>query len=101
MRRIEARRLRVAIPALVCALLTGCVGTDEAQPVKSEADAIRMAKERCAFSRPVIGAWHARLHDGQWHVWFVPDLDPKEPAMGQVDIWIQAKDGSAGDCDHA
>ena len=85
--------------ALAVALcLTGCIGVDSVQPVKSEADAIRVARERCAFSRPAGVGWHARLHDGQWHVWFEADRDPKEPAIGQVDIWIRAKDGEAGDC---
>lgn len=91
--------VQIASMVIAATVLACCAGAP--QPVASEADAVRMAKDRCAFSRPAIGSWHARLHDGQWHVWFVPDLDPKEPAMGQVDIWIRAKDGNAGDCDHA
>ena len=86
----------LAVPVL----LAGCIGVQTAQPVKSEAEAIHMAKDRCAFSQAAGGRWHARLHDGQWHVWLLPEGDAKEPAMGQVDIWIRAGDGSAGDCNH-
>jgi len=86
--------------APACALLAGCIGVQAVQPVRSEADAIRMAEERCTFSRPESGFWHARLHEDQWHVWWVADRAPKEPAMGQIDIWIGARDGRAGDCNH-
>ena len=83
--------------------LTGCVGVEPAQPVASEAQAIRIAKERCTWTRPFDAneQWHARLRDGQWHVWLVRDRDPREPVVGTLDIWIRAKDGDAGSCNRA
>jgi hypothetical protein len=87
--------------ALIAALLLcACAGGGDAQPVPDETAAIAMAKERCAFLGPAIGSWHARLHDGQWHVWWVPDAMQHEPAIGQRDIWIRAADGHAGSCNH-
>jgi len=91
--------LALACLPLACIALAGCIGVEAAQPVRNEAEAIRMARERCAFSQ-ATGLWRARLHEGQWHVWLVADREPKEPAMGQVDIWIRAGDGRAGDCNH-
>ena len=89
-----------AVPVLLLPLaLASCIGVDSVQPVTSEAQAIALAKERCAWTRP-SGAerWHAKLHQGQWHVWLVRDSDPREPAMGLLDIWIKAGSGDAGDC---
>jgi hypothetical protein len=62
-----------------------------------------MAKERCSTTRPFDPGetWHAKLHDGQWHVWLARDLDPREPVVGNLDIWIRASDGEAGACNHA
>lgn len=81
--------------------LSSCIGDDAGQPVATEVQAIAVAKQRCAFTRPELAQWHARLHDGQWHVWLVSDASQREPAIGQLDIWIKAKDGAAGDCNHA
>ena len=91
-------RIRLVWP-LLPALLTACAGTAP-QPVTGEAQAIAIAKDRCAWTRPFEPqeSWHARLHEGRWHVWLQRDRDPKEPVVGQLDIWIRAKDGAAGDC---
>jgi hypothetical protein len=89
--------------SLLAAALAGCIGVDAVQPVTTEAQAIRVAKDRCTWTRPFQAseAWHARLHSGQWHVWLVRDRDPKEPVVGALDIWIRAKDGDAGSCNRA
>lgn len=88
--------------ALLPLLLACCIGTEPERPIGSEAQAIALAKERCAWTRP-NGAdqWHAKLHEGQWHVWLVRDRDPREPAMGLLDVWIKAKNGDSGDCNKA
>lgn len=89
----------LALASLTFAL-AACAGTG--QPITTEAQAVHIAMDRCAFTRPLGGAlWHGRLHHGQWHVWLVPDGSSREPAIGTLDIWIQAKDGKAGDCNHA
>lgn len=96
------RRYRLGATAPIL-LLTGCIGVDAVQPVTTEAQAIRIAKDRCTWTRPFDAneQWHARLHSGQWHVWLVRDRDPKEPVVGALDIWIRAKDGDAGSCNRA
>ncbi|MEI9930110.1 MAG: hypothetical protein WDM89_06045 [Rhizomicrobium sp.] len=48
-----------------------------------------------------MSGWHANLRDGQWHVWLTRDLDPREPVVGTLDIWIRASDGDAGRCNSA
>lgn len=92
-------------PAFLCAalLLNGCMGTDPAKPVTNDAQAILIAKERCALTRPFDPGeqWHAKLRDGQWHVWLARDIDPREPVVGTLDIWIRASDGDAGNCNRA
>ena len=94
---------RAAFLTLAAVSLASCIGGDAQGPVASEADAIRIAKDRCALTRPFDKAepWHAVLHQGQWHVWIVRALDPREPTLGALDIWIRAKDGDAGMCNHA
>jgi hypothetical protein len=79
------------------------MGTGPTMPVASESQAIRIAKERCALTRPFDPGeqWHAKLRDGRWHVWLARDLDPREPVVGTLDIWIRASDGYAGNCNHA
>ena len=95
----------VTRPVILCAalLVIGCMGTSPASPVTTEAQAIRVAKERCSTIRPFDPGerWHANLHDGQWHVWLTRDLDPREPVVGTLDIWIRAHDGVAGNCNHS
>lgn len=90
--------------ALVCAVLalTGCIGTGSTIPVTNEAQAIRIAKERCSMIRPFDASetWHAKLREDQWHVWLTRDIDPREPVVGTLDIWIRASDGKAGYCNH-
>jgi len=83
-------------------IVTACA-TAPAEPVASEAQAVRIAKERCEWTRPFTKdeRWQAREHQGQWHVWLVRDRDPREPVVGALDIWIRASDGRAGDCNHA
>ncbi|HWA91717.1 MAG TPA: hypothetical protein VG889_16885 [Rhizomicrobium sp.] len=80
------------------ALLASCAGAP--QGVTSETQAIAIAKDRCAWTRPFEAGehWRAKLHDGRWHVWLQRDRDVKEPVVGQLDIWIGARDGAAGDC---
>lgn len=79
------------------------MGAGPAVPVANEAQAIGIAKERCSLTRPFDPGetWHAKLRDGQWHVWLTRDLDPREPVVGTLDIWIRANDGTAGDCNRA
>lgn len=90
---------------LACAALSlaGCIDTGADTPVKTEAAAIAVAKERCSKIRPFDPGerWHAALHSGQWHVWLIRDLDPREPVVGMIDIWIRASDGEAGACNRA
>ncbi|MBV8978205.1 MAG: hypothetical protein JO261_10380 [Alphaproteobacteria bacterium] len=87
---------------VAAASAAGCAGVED-NPVTSEAQAIRIAKERCTWTRPFTRdeRWHAREHQGQWHVWLVRDKDAREPVVGTLDIWIRASDGSAGSCNHA
>ena len=91
--------MRKAALAALALLLCGCASTE--QPVATEAQAIHIAMARCAFTRPKGALWHARLHDGQWHVWLVADGSQREPVVGALDVWIQARNGDAGDCNHA
>jgi hypothetical protein len=81
-------------------MLCSCMGGGPATPVTSEAQAILIAKDRCAWTRPFEATerWHAALHEGLWHVWLVRDIDPKEPSVGVLDIRIRAGDGEAGSC---
>ena len=80
-------------------VLVACAGDEASSLVASEKQAIALAQERCAWTRPEGAAfWHARLHDGQWHVWLVRDAGAREPAIGNLDVWIRAADGRAGDC---
>jgi hypothetical protein len=94
-------RFLLCVPALL--LLAACIGVERQGPVATEAEAVRIAKERCALTRPFDKSepWRAVLHQGQWHVWIVRDRDRREPTVGPIDIWIRAKDGDAGLCDHA
>jgi hypothetical protein len=87
----------------VAASLAGCIGTGPTDPVTTEAQAIAIAKERCEWTLPFEATerWHAARHEGLWHVWLVRDSDPREPAIGVLDIWIHAGDGKAGDCNRA
>jgi len=98
-------RLSVSYSVFSCAalLLSGCIGTGPVTPVTTEAQAIGIAKERCSTTRPFDPGerWHARPRDGQWHAWLARDLDPREPVVGTLDIWIRASDGEAGNCNHA
>jgi len=91
--------MRAPALAPLVLVLAACAGAP--QPVTTEAQAIHIAMDRCAFTRLQAALWHARLHDGQWHVWLVPDGSQREPAIGALDLWIQAKNGDAGDCNHA
>jgi hypothetical protein len=91
--------MRPAVVIVCAPLLCACIGVQASQPVTSEKQAIALAQERCSWSRPAGATyWHARLHDGQWHVWLVRDAEKREPAVGNLDIWIRASDGEAGDC---
>lgn len=93
------RPVRAFLTIACASLLAACAGGDAARPVTAEKQAIALAQERCSWTRPDGAAyWHARLHDGQWHVWLVRDAGPREPAVGNLDIWIRAADGHAGDC---
>ena len=98
------RKIVTALTPLVSAvlLLAGCVGTGSTIPVTNDAQAIGLAKERCSMTRPFEPSekWHAKLHEGQWHVWLARDIDPREPVVGTLDIWIRASDGNAGYCNH-
>jgi len=92
--------------ALISAGLTGLTGCNGAAPVvavTSEPQAIAIAKDRCAWTRPFDATerWHAALHEGLWHVWLVRDIDPKEPIVGVLDIRIRESDGEAGSCNRA
>jgi hypothetical protein len=90
------------IGAIIAAglVLVGCASPS---PPAGEAEAIRIAKDRCSWTKPFQPTehWHAALHDGHWHVWLSRDRDPMEPVVGALDIWIRAKDGNAGLCNHA
>src|ERR1700761_8062822 len=70
--------------AIVSIFLSSCVSTAPAVEVTSEPQAIAIAKDRCAWTRPFDATerWHAVLHEGFWHVWLVRDIDPKEPVVG-------------------
>lgn len=92
-----------AFCALAVASLAGCIGIEAAQPVTSEAQAVRIARDRCEWTRPFEATerWRAALHEGLWHVWLVRDSDPREPAIGVLDIRIRESDGEAGSCNRA
>jgi hypothetical protein len=94
-------KARIAlIAAAIVAVASGCIGTGSTATVASEAQAIAIAKDRCEWTRPFDATerWHAALHEGQWHVWLVRDIDPREPVVGVLDIRIRASDGKAGSC---
>jgi len=99
----EQRFLVVVRASLLVAALSGCIGVSAVQPVTSEAQAIRIAKERCAWTRPFKESdrWAAREHQGQWHVWMLRGRETTEPVLGALDIWIRAKDGDAGRCNYS
>lgn len=88
---------------LAAALLSACAGTEPERPIVTEAQAIAIAKDRCAWTRPFNAGeqWHAAKHQDLWHVWLVRDRDPREPVIGELDIWIKARNGEAGDCNRA
>jgi hypothetical protein len=92
------RSLACWIFAAAC--LGACTGTSEKTAAIGEAQAIRTAKDRCAWTQPFEAEerWRAALHDGQWHVWLSRDRDPREPVVGTLDIWIRESDGRAGRC---
>jgi hypothetical protein len=94
---------KFAMPLFALSLLTGCMGGGPVVPVTTEVQAIGIAKERCTMTRPFAPTerWHAALHNGQWHVWLTRDIDPREPVVGTLDIWIRANDGGAGNCNSA
>jgi hypothetical protein len=98
--QISASRIALACVAFT---LAGCIGTGSTTPVTTEAQAIRIAKERCAMTRPFFAGetWHARLRQGLWHAWLTRDIDPREPVVGTIDIWINASDGDARACNSA
>jgi hypothetical protein len=101
---MQLRRSRVvAVAFALGAPLGACAGAASDQPVATEAQAVRIAKDRCTWTRPFAAGeqWHAKLHQGQWHVWLVRDRDPREPVVGTLDIWIRAADGEAGSCNRA
>jgi hypothetical protein len=87
----------------LAAALAACAGPAPSVPVTAEAQAIAIAKDRCAWTRPFEAdeRWHGARHEGLWHVWLVRDSDPREPAVGVLDIWIGAADGKAGSCNRA
>ena len=97
------RSLDIVRASLLVVALSGCIGVSAVQPVTSEAQAIRIAKERCAWTRPFTDAdrWAAREHQGQWHVWMIRGRETAEPVLGALDIWIRAKDGDAGRCNYS
>jgi hypothetical protein len=84
-------------------ILGACANSSPRSSGLDEGQAIRIAKDRCAWTQPFEATerWHAAVHDGQWHVWLSRDRDPREPAVGVLDIWIRARDGEAGRCNHA
>jgi hypothetical protein len=85
---------------LALATLSACVGPTAKNAAISEGQAIRIAKDRCAWIQPfeATDRWRAALRDGQWHVWLSRDRDPREPVVGTLDIWIRASDGETGRC---
>jgi hypothetical protein len=96
--------LRAAlVVATIPVALAGCIGTGRIAPVTTESQAIAIAKDRCEWTRPFEAAerWHGALHEGLWHVWLVRDNDPREPAIGVLDIRIRETDGGAGSCNRA
>jgi len=95
--------MRRALCAAVAAIVLTACGTAPRNATVGEAQAIRIAKDRCVWTQP-FGAseqWRAALHTGQWHVWLTRDRDPREPVVGALDIWIRASDGEAGRCNRA
>ena len=100
----SGHRLTRRIAALAnIAALGGCIGTGPVSQIESPAQAIAIAKDRCAWTQPFAAneEWRAALHQGQWHVWLVRDRDSREPVVGALDVWIRGRDGKAGDCNHA
>jgi len=91
------------VAAFAATFLASCTGTAPAVAVTSETQAIKIAKDRCEWTRPFDATerWHAALHEGLWHVWLVRDIDPKEPVVGVLDIRIRESDGEAGSCNRA
>jgi hypothetical protein len=85
---------------LVLAALSACAGSPTKSTAIGEGQAVRIAKDRCAWTEPFEAAerWRAALHDGQWHVWLTRDRDLREPVVGALDIWIRESDGRAGRC---
>ena len=100
---VERVARRVLRASLMLATLNACAGAPANRTAINEAQAIRIAKDRCAWTQP-FGAterWRAALRDGQWHVWLSRDRDPREPVVGALDIRIRASDGEAGRCNRA
>jgi hypothetical protein len=95
------RGILCAVP--ISAALSGCAGPPVSHMVTGEVQAIRVAKDSCTWTEPFgdSGRWRAALHDGQWHAWLSRDRDPREPAVGALDVWIRASDGEAGRCNRA
>ena len=94
------RPVGVFLSGLVLIALAACAGLPKSTSVVVEAQAIRIAKDRCAWTEPFGAAeqWRAALRDGEWHVWLARDRDPREPVVGALDIWIRESDGRAGRC---
>jgi hypothetical protein len=97
---MKFRGLLTTLPVVAVA---GCIGTGRVVAVTTEMQAVRIAKERCAWTLPFEKGerWRAALRNGQWHVWLTRDADPREPVVGTLDVWIRARDGHAGDCNHS
>lgn len=95
--RIARTTLRTV---LMLAALSACAGSPAKSTAIGEGRAIRIAKDRCAWTEPFEAAeqWRAALRNGQWHVWLSRDRDPREPVVGALDIWIRESDGRAGRC---
>jgi hypothetical protein len=93
------RRVSGGIGVFALLVAAGCASP---APSIGEAQAISIAKDRCAWTQPFVAGehWRAALRNGQWHVWLARDRDPREPVVGALDIWIRAKDGQAGRCNH-
>ncbi len=100
MRSFACGILRMSLALVV---LNACAGSPPGSVAINEAQAIRIAKDRCAWTEPFGAAeqWRAALRVGQWHIWLSRDRDPREPVVGALDIWIRASDGRAGRCNRA
>ena len=88
------------LSGLMVLVLAACASAPPKSAAVGEAQAIRIAKDRCAWTEPfgAAEAWRAALRDGEWHVWLSRDRDPREPVVGALDIWIRESDGRAGRC---